>query len=145
MNKFSFLSGFVLLISLLSIQASDADAEAGYNIPGGKFRITDEKEIKDLEQKVVTHLKKLSETENGPNLEFVRTRSAEYQVVAGMIWRLVAEVNENKAATDCKIEIWEKPWLDFVKMDVECGEDKRKYQYKSREDPDEITTTPKAQ
>lgn len=136
MNKFELLCGFLLLISLISVQAGDADKDAGYNIPGGRFRITDEKQINDLKQKAVAHLKKLGDTENGPNLELVCVKSAEYQVVAGMIWRLVAKINENKTPTDCKIEIWEKPWLDFVKLDIECGEEKRKYQWKSREDPD---------
>lgn len=129
-------------MSLMSVQGSDAvaDQEAGYNIPGGNFRITDAKEIKDLEQKAIAHLKKLSDSENGPNLEFIRTKSAEYQVVAGMIWRLVAEINENKEPVDCSIEIYEKPWLNFAQLDVECGEEKRKYQWKSGESPDDLPT-----
>ena len=143
MNKFGSLCGFVLVVGLLSVLASDADKDAGYNIPGGRFSITEEKELKDLEQKVVTHFKKLSESDNGANLEFVRVKSAEYQVVAGMIWRLVAEINENKALTDCSIEIYEKPWLDFVKLDVECGDEKRKYKYQSGANPDDAINAPK--
>lgn len=132
MNKILFVCGLALLISLSSAQSNDIDKEGGYNIPGGRFRITDQKELDDLQEKVVKHLKTLSESENGPDLEFVRIKSADYQVVAGMLWRLVAEINENNEKTDCNIEIWEKPWLNFAKLDVECGKEKRKYQWKSQ-------------
>lgn len=40
-----------------------------------------------------------------------------------------------------KYLVWEKPWLDFVRLNLECGEEKRKYQWKSREDPDELPST----
>lgn len=130
----------VIVMSVHGNKDDSDDTEPGYNLPGGKFKLTDEKELSDLVDRVKTNLKKLGDTENGPNLEFVRVKSAEYRVVTGFIYTLVAEVNENKAATDCTIEIWEKPWLDFVKLDVECGKEKRKYQWKSCEDPDEIPT-----
>lgn len=147
MMKQSFVLCLVLF-SMLSVEASDdktTTEEPGYNIPGGRFRITDEKELSDLTKKVTTHLKGLSATKDGPNLEFIRVKSAEYQVVAGYIYHLVAEINENKKPTECKISLWEKPWLDFIKLDVECGEEKRKYQYKPKEDPDDIpSSTPKA-
>lgn len=149
---------FVLFITVvaLSVHASDTDdkddSELGYNIPGGKFRITDETELNDLVDRVKTHLKKLGDTQKGANLKLVRAKSAEYRVATGFIYTLVAEINENDdSKVDCTIELWEKPWLDYVKLDVECGDEKRKYQYKSREDPDDIhrvtptttsTTTP---
>lgn len=110
-------------------------------IVGGKLPITDEQELSDLVKRVKTSLKQLGKTENGPNLEFIRVKSAEYRVVAGFIYTLQAEIMENKTKTDCTIEVWEKPWLDFVRLDVECGEEKRKYQWKSRADPDELPST----
>lgn len=119
----------------------DDNSEPGYNLPGGKFPIDDETELNELVARVKTNLKKLGDTENGPNLEFIRIKSAEYRVVTGFIYTLVAEINENKASTDCTINLWEKPWLDFVKLDIECGDEKRKYHWKSREDPDEIKGT----
>lgn len=121
----------------VSDEDDDNSTEPGYNLPGGKFPITDETELNELVARVKTNLKELGNTENGPNLEFVRVKSAEYRVVTGFIYTIVAEINENKASTDCTINLWEKPWLDFVKLDIECGDEKRKYQWKSREDPDE--------
>lgn len=139
MNKLIFVGGFLLL---MSVQASGADA--GYNIPRDRFPITDEDEINYLKEEAVKQLKQLSESANGVNLELVRVKSADYRswTFTGTIWTLVAEINENKAPTECTIEIWEKTWRDFVKLDAVCGKEKRSYQWKSREDPDKITTKP---
>lgn len=136
---------FVLCLALLSLfGVNGSDEEAGFNIPGGKFRITDENEISDLTGKVTENLKKIGEKENGPSLEFVRVHSAFYQVVAGFKYELEAEIKENKTSVNCTISMWEKPWLDFVKFDVDCGEEEsHQYQYLSSADPDEITTTGK--
>lgn len=136
MHRLLIVCGLTLLISLSSVQANETNdierQRAHSNIAGGSIRITDQAELDDLKEKVVTHLKKLGASENGANLEFVRIKSAEKQVVAGSLWRLVAEINENNAQTDCAIKIWEKPWLNFAKLDVECGKEKRKYQWKSQ-------------
>lgn len=148
MGKSEFLAFyFIFFISIVvlcvhAIDNNSKDDELGYNIPGGKFRITDENELNELVDRVKTHLKKLGDTQKGANLEFVRVKSAEYRVATGFIYTLVAEINENEATNvDCTINLWEKPWLDFVKLDVECGDEKHKYQWKSREDPDDIPST----
>lgn len=140
---------FLTVIVIRSVRGSDddidnnqSDSDLGYNLPGGKFPITDEDELNELVDRVKTNLKNLGDTENGPKLEFIRVKSAEYRVATGFIYTLVAEINENNEnKVDCTINLWEKPWLDFVKLDVECGEEKRKYQWRSREDPDEILNT----
>lgn len=135
-------------VAMMSVHGSKVDTDADVDddddiepIVGGKLPVTDEQELSDLVERVKTNLKQLGETKNGPSLEFIRVKSAEYRVVAGFIYTLQAEINENKTKTDCTIEVWEKPWLDFVRLNVECGEEKRKYQWKSREDPDELPST----
>lgn len=131
------------IVTMMSVHCSIAAADNDDIEPivGGKNPITDEQELSDLVDRVKKNFKQFGDTENGPNLEFIRLKSAEYRVVAGFIYTLDAEINENEVKTDCTIEVWEKPWLDFVKLDVECGEEKRKYQWKSREDPDELPST----
>lgn len=139
---------FALCFSLLSFcrvyacdSTSDTEA-ASFNIPGGDFRITDEKEISDLTKKVSENLAKIVENDNARSLEFIKIHSATYQVVTGIIYDLKVEMNENKKPTNCTISLWEKPWLDFIKFDVECGDDeKHKYQYLSKEDPDAVDST----
>lgn len=149
-----FVLCFAVFLCVLGANAGDIDTnddidadiqEAGFNIPGGKFLIDDEDELSDLTEKVTTNLAKISEKKNGTSLEFIRIHSAIYRVVAGFIYELEAEINENKTPVNCTISLWEKPWLDFEKFDVECGDDeKHKYQYLSQPDPDiEINTTKK--
>lgn len=145
---------FVLCLALLSVlgvnagdisnDTTEETEEAGFNIPGGKFHIDDEDELSDLTEKVTKNLAKISEKENGPSLEFIKVHSAIYRVVAGFIYELEAEINENKTPVNCTISLWEKPWLDFEKFDVDCGDDeKHKYQYLSKSDPDSEMTTAK--
>lgn len=129
MNKFSFVLGLALLCIA---NAYPADEVAGSNIPGGNIRITDEKKLTELTKNVTDHLIKLGTQENKA-FEFIRVHSALYQVVAGIAYKLLVELKENDLpATNCTISLWEKPWENFVKFNVECDE-KRKYEYISQE------------
>lgn len=132
---------FVLCLALLGVFGVHADDdEAGYNLPGGNFHITDEKEISELTEQVTEHLAKIGANDNSTNLEFVRIHSAIYRIVAGTLYEVNAEIKENDTPVNCTISFWEKPWLDFVKFDVNCGEEEsHKYHYLSRPDPDDIS------
>lgn len=112
-SKFLFYSCVLyFIVTMMSVhgsKAAAADDDGDDNddiepIVGGKNPITDEQELSDLVNRVKKNFKQLGETENGPNLEFVRVKSAEYRVVAGFIYTIEAEINENKAKTDCTIE-----------------------------------------
>lgn len=144
MDYQKFALCFVLL-SFFSVYAGDppADTEgAGFNIPGGIFQITDKDEICDLMKKVTEYLAEIVDKHYGSSLELVKIHSAIHRVVAGYIYELVAEINENKIPTNCTVTMWEKPWLNFVKFDVDCGDtEEHKYQYLSVEDRDEEDRT----
>lgn len=128
-NNREKMKSFVLCLSLLGIfGASFAQ------VPGGKNPITDEARASEIRQLVSTHLKKLDGQANGGNLELVQTHYITSQVVAGVLYDLLAEINENKTPVNCTISLWEKPWMDFVKLDLECGDEKRKYTYASHPD-----------
>lgn len=100
-------------------------------IPGGPKPITDETELLILTQNISTHLSKV--VGDQPNsLEFVKLHSATVQTVAGKLYKMLVEINENNEAVNCTLSMWEKSWEDFIKFDVECGEEKRKYGWSSK-------------
>lgn len=104
-------------------------------LPGGRTPITDETKLISLKDKMVTHLPRLDTGENADPLEIVRIHTATSQVVAGPLYEIFAEMKENKNLVNCTISLWEKPWVeDFIRLTVECGEEKRKYQFASGKD-----------
>lgn len=117
---------FALCLTFLSV----CGVSFGVTPIGGSRPITDEKELSDLTETVTNHLKKVATQPNGAQLDFIRAHSATYQLVSGNLYKLFAEVNENSSPVNCTITLWDKPWVkDFLKLDVECGEEKRKYGY----------------
>lgn len=139
MNKLNLVLGLALLC-IFGVYG--ADEEPKFTLIGGKKPITDAEQLSDLTKNVTVHLQKLGAQENGTfELIQLHTNSATSQVVAGILYELLAEVNENNRASNCSIKLWEKPWENFVQFDVVCGDEKRKYQYKS-ENP--VTEAPAA-
>lgn len=107
---------------------------AGLTVKGGKKPVTDQEALDNLSKSVVEHLKKL---DGQGKLELVEMQSATYQTVAGTKYEIDAKLKENDTPVDCTIVLWEKPWItDFLKLDVECGEEKRKYSYAAGVDAD---------
>lgn len=116
---------FALCVVLFAVCEAD-------QIPGGSRPITDEGELNELTETVKTHLTKVGAQENSAQLNFLRVHSATVSVVSGRLYKLIAEINENNTPVNCSISLWDKPWIpEFVKFDVECGEEKRKYGYSS--------------
>lgn len=126
------LIALCLGVVLCIVCVNGADDRVAVGIPGGQFDITDEVELNKVIGKVTEHLEKLRSQSNESNLKFVKSHWATSQVVAGFIYRMSAEINENGKTTDCTISLWEKSWENFVRFDVECGEEKRKYQWTSQ-------------
>lgn len=125
------MNKFALCLVLLSVFGTFA----GLELRGSRRPITDETELSDLTKKVTTHLKKVVTGENAAPLEFGRIHSTTYQLVAGHLYGLFAGFKEKDHPLNCTISLWEKPWIvDFVKLDLECGEEKRKYQFASGQD-----------
>lgn len=119
---------FVLCLTLL------CGMGASVSVPGAPKQITDEAKLTELRHNITTHLSKLGAQANGAQLEFVKLHTATSKVVAGILYELFAEINENNKHVNCTISLWEKPWENFVKFDIECGEEKRKYQWSSEQE-----------
>lgn len=127
----TMFSSFLLLISVLCVGTSIVH---GANIVGGPSQITDAKELDALKTHFTASLAQLSE--NNPHnskLEFVDLISATRRVVAGSRTDAIVKLRENEEEKACNVSWWEKKWLEFSQVDVECGEDeeKRKYQLTS--------------
>lgn len=119
---------FLLCVSLLGI-FDICFAEVVELVAGGKNIIQDEKRLHELSQSIREHLRKLSGQAQGGNLELIQLHSATSQLVTGVLYDAFAELRENSVIVNCSISLWEKPWEKFIKLDVECGKEKRKYAY----------------
>lgn len=115
-------------------EESNSNSKPDYSalpVFGGVKPISDQQKLNQLSQTVRKHLHKLDGQANGGNLELLCIHSATSQVVAGTSYKLHAEVNENNSPVNCTIKLWEREWLDFVQLDLECGEENRLYAYVS--------------
>lgn len=94
------MKSFVLCLSLLGIiGASFAQ------VPGGKTPVTDQVRLGEIRQTLSTHLKKLDGQASGGNLELVQTHYITSQVVAGVLYDILAEINENQTPVNCTVSI----------------------------------------
>lgn len=120
-------SKFLLLISVLCVGTSIVHC----GVVGGPSEITDPKELDELKQTFTTSLTKLSENnEHKSKLEFVEIISATRQVVAGSLTAARINVLENGQKKECTLNLWEKLWLKWHQVEVECGENEEKRKYK---------------
>lgn len=105
--------------SVVSIPISE------HNFPSMPRPILDEKELADVHHNISTHLEKLRAQENGPHFELAKIHWAYYQTVAGSLWKVKAALVQNKQEKNCTINLYERPWENLVKLNVECGENEK--------------------
>lgn len=104
--------------------------ETGWNIPGGRFEITNAEELQKLKTKYTASLAQLSENnDKNAKFEFLEIISANYRITTGTIYDAYANLKENNATTKCFLSLWEKNWINFTKFDVSCGEEEPKRNY----------------
>lgn len=122
MNTFALCSTLLSIYCIISI---DSDL-----ILGGRKPITDEKELEHLSKTIGVYLGKMNQQGGAIRLEMIRLYSATKQLVSGFNYDVNAEINENNTPADCHISLWET-FSNFVRMNVECGKEKREYNYAS--------------
>lgn len=91
--------------------------------------ITDHKQLEDLTNKVEFYLGKINEQNQGVQLKFNRSHLATIQTDFGLLYEMFAEMHENGQLISCEIKLWEQVQMNYVRMDVECGTEKRKYTF----------------
>lgn len=102
---------------------------AGWNMPGGRFKITNETELNALIGKYRASLVELSASNDKyPDFEFLEILDANYRVTSGVIYDAYVNLKENNEMSKCLLSLWEKDWDNFKKFEVSCGEPKRTYQ-----------------
>lgn len=121
------MNTFALCLTLLSIFSIISTASGSYNT----VSITDEAELANLSRKVSFYLEEINKKGGKEQLELVRFHSATLQLASGQLYKMYAEINENNTPVDCDIGLWERPWQNFVRMVVVCGEEERTYAYQS--------------
>lgn len=98
---------------------------------GGKYYLTNENyNISALANNVTKLLKKVNDQENRPQLEFIRSHSVTYQLTVGIKYQILAEMKVNGSHANCTIGLHEQPF-DYIKFDVDCGNEGQKYQWYS--------------
>lgn len=120
------MKAFAVCLTLLCVCGAISGAP-----PGSATRITDQTQLNELTQKVKSYMVEFNKEGFGAHLELIHTHSATVQVVAGVRYVLMADLMENHKQAECKIALWEKPWLNFAKMDIECGNGQRKYSFQT--------------
>ncbi|CAA7027992.1 unnamed protein product [Microthlaspi erraticum] len=101
---------FILLLSLvlLPLYAFAAARTDGY------------RPIKNIKDPHVTEIGEFAVSEyvkkTKSELKFVTVVSGEYQVVAGMNYKLVIKANHTGESNNYEAIIWEKPWLKFMNL-----------------------------
>ncbi|XP_031631206.1 uncharacterized protein LOC116345714 [Contarinia nasturtii] len=123
MAKLSYVL-FVTMLCGFSVNAG---------IPGGPRPITDEIELAKLTDNITTHLDRFGV--QGTNFELVKLHSATVQVVAGVLYETLIEVMEKQNRVNCTMTMWEKAWENVIKVNVECGDEKRKYEWSTDVQP----------
>lgn len=82
-------------------------------------------ELNDLHGKLAESFVQLSQT-NGTSLGINHVFGASKQVVAGVMYKIRCEIETEDGPKNCTVNMWEKPWLGFRQVDIDCG--KKQYQ-----------------
>lgn len=117
-----------LAICVVGIFAAEENIP-GLSVPGGPIAITEQEKIIELEKKIRGHFNELANRKQNSKLELLEIKSVNHRTAAGSIYELVGLVRENDVTVECAIRLWEQPWKQFSKLNVECGEQKRPYEW----------------
>lgn len=118
---------FLLLITVLCMGTSLV--VYGDRLVGGPSQITDPDELNELKEQFNASLAQLSgNNEHNAELSFLEIVSASRSVVAGSLTKADVKLTENGEEKTCQLRWWEKKWINFSQVEVECGDEpRRKY------------------
>lgn len=91
------------------------------SIPGGLSEV-ELANWPEIETKVKESLADLAGQADGPTLKFGKIISAHKQVVAGVKYHVTVEIIHGDQTKECKLSIWERPWLGERSVDIELEE-----------------------
>lgn len=92
-------------------------------LPGGATPLSDA-DAQVLRKNVTDAFVQLA-AEGTHQLELKDMHGATKQVVAGTLYKFNANIGKNGDEKACEIEAWDKPWLDFFQITIDCGEDEK--------------------
>lgn len=92
--------------------------------------VTDREELADLEMNMNRYFKEFS-AQGFVHLELNEMQSARVQMLSehAMRYVVMADLMENNEPAECKVMLLQKPMMNYVKMDVECGDGTMKRMY----------------
>lgn len=92
-------------------------------LAGGATPLSDA-DAEELRKNVTDAFVQLA-AEGTHQLELKDMHGATRQVVAGTLYKFNAKIGKNGDEKTCQIEVWDKPWLDFYQVTIDCGSDKK--------------------
>lgn len=78
-------------------------------------------QLNELNGKLAESFVQLGET-NGTSFGVKRLFGASKQVVAGVLYKIRCEIDTEDGPKNCTVKMWEKPWMNFRQVDIDCGE-----------------------
>lgn len=77
--------------------------------------------LDELSKNITDSFGQLGASDASKQLKLKEVYGAQRKVVAGILYTVRAKVETNEGVKNCSIEVWEKPWIHFRRVTVNCG------------------------
>lgn len=77
--------------------------------------------LDELSKNITDSFGQLGASDASKQLKLKEVYGAQRKVVAGILYTVRAKVETNTGVKNCSIEVWEKPWIHFRRVTVNCG------------------------
>lgn len=115
-RKYSFVTEHKEMTD--EVQFDEMHSHMGHMMP-----VTDREELADLEMNMTRYFKEFS-AQGMVHFELNEIESARVQMMpeGAMRYVVMVDLMENKHSAECQVMLMQKPMMNYVKMDVACGE-----------------------
>lgn len=77
--------------------------------------------LQELSKNITDSFGQLGASDASKQLTLKEVYGAQRKIVAGILYTVWAKVETNEGVKNCSIEVWEKPWIHFRRVTVNCG------------------------
>lgn len=77
--------------------------------------------LNELSKNITDSFGQLGASDASKQLKLKEVYGAQRKIVAGILYTVRAKVETNEGVKNCSIEVWEKPWIHFRRVTVNCG------------------------
>ncbi|XP_075148672.1 sarcocystatin-A-like [Haematobia irritans] len=117
---------FTLSLAVVCIVINAQPSEPKLKLLGSVEQLEGPKK-KEAVDVLENSLKKIAAGEKGPHYELDKVHTAFKQRVAGLLYKINADIIDNdneEKSKNCNIEIWSRPWLENgIQVTLKCNEE----------------------